>query len=263
MARLDGKILVVTGGTQGLGEAVARHAAECGAAGIVICGRNREKGATVAASISQAGCPTEYIAADLANEEDCRTVVRTCDERFGKVHGLVNAAGLSTRGTLAETTVELWDGLFAVNTRAPFLLAQETVRIMKREKIAGSIVNILSVASHCGLDELCAYSAAKGALATFTKNIAQALRFDRIRVNGVNLGWTDTPNEHVVQTRMGRPENWLEAAERSTPFGRLIKPVDVARLCTYLLSDESGVMTGSLIDYDQKVVGALESLYKD
>ena len=128
---------------------------------------------------------------------------------------------------------------------------------MKRERIAGSIVNVLSVAAYCGLPFICAYSSTKGALSTFTKNVANGLREDRIRVNGINLGWTDTPAEHDVQRKMGRPEDWLEVAETDSPFGRLIKPIDVARLSSYLLSEDSGVVTGSLIDYAQRVIGTL------
>ena len=167
----------------------------------------------------------------------------------------MNAAADTRRGELDETTAEFWDHLFAVNVRAPFLLTQDGARIMRREHIAGSIVNILSLAGYCGMANLVAYSSTKGALHTFTKNVANGLRKDRIRVNGINLGWTDTPAEHVVQREEGRPENWLELAEQQSPFGRLIKPDDVARLCLYLLSEESGVLTGSTIDYSQCVVG--------
>jgi NAD(P)-dependent dehydrogenase (short-subunit alcohol dehydrogenase family) len=156
---------------------------------------------------------------------------------------------------LEDTTVEFWDYQFAVNARAPFLLMQEATRIMKRENIAGSIVNILSVAKYCGLDILLSYSATKGALSTLTKNTANSLREFRIRVNGINLGWTDTPNEHVVQAAQGSPDDWLEQGERNSPFGRLLKPDDVAHLCMYLLSDDSGILTGSNIDYSQRVMG--------
>lgn len=255
MKRLAEKIIIVTGGTQGVGEAVARQAANEGAAGVVICGRQKDKGRAVAASLATSGCEVEFVSADLSQVADCRQVVRRCDERFGRVDGLVNAAADTNRGTLDETTVEFWDRLFAVNVRAPFLLTQETVRVMRREKIAGSIVNILSVAAYCGMENLCAYSSTKGALQTFTKNTANALRRERIRVNGINLGWTDTPGEHAVQARQGSPANWLEVAEHAAPFGRLIKPDDVARLCLFLLSEESGILTGSCIDYTQRVMG--------
>jgi NAD(P)-dependent dehydrogenase (short-subunit alcohol dehydrogenase family) len=255
MSRLDGKVIVTTGGTQGIGEAVALHAARNGAAGVVLCGRQEDKGKAVAAAVEKLDCAAEYVRADLSQVEDCRRVIRRCDERFGRIDGLVNAAADTNRGTLEETTVEFWDYLFAVNVRAPFVLTQEAVRIMKRENIAGSIVNVLSVAAYCGMDILVAYSSTKGALQTFTKNIANGLRRDRIRVNGINLGWTDTPGEHVVQRMQGSPPDWLETAERTSPFGRLLKPDDVARLCMYLLSDDSGILTGSNIDYSQRVMG--------
>lgn len=257
MSRLSGKVIVVTGGTQGLGEAIAIHAAKEGAAGIVICGRQEDKGRAVASRIQEMGSPVEFVLADLSQVEDSRTVIRQCDKRFGRVDGLVNAAADTNRSSLEEVTVEFWDHQFAVNVRAPFLLTQESVRVMRRENIAGSIVNILSVAAYCGLEILPAYSSTKGALSTFTKNTANSLRKHRIRVNGINLGWTDTPAEHDVQRKQGSPENWLEEGEKRSPFGRLIKPDDVARLCMYLLSEESGVLTGSNIDFAQRVMGAI------
>ena len=256
MPRLDNKIIIATGGTQGVGESVAHVAAENGAAGVAICGRQKEKGKAVVAAIEALGCPALFVRADLSIPDDCRNVVKQCDERFGRVDGVVNAAADTNRSTLDETTVEFWDHLFAVNVRAPFLITQEAVRIMKREKTGGSIVNILSVAAYCGFPILTAYSSSKGALKTFTKNCAHALRGDRIRVNGINLGWTDTPAEQVVQRKQGWPENWLELAEEESPFGRLIKPIDVGRLCAYFLSDESGIVTGSVMDYSQRVVGS-------
>ncbi len=256
--RLDGKVVIVTGGTQGLGEGIARHLAQLGAAGVVVCGRNRDRGAAVKDALEDAGCAAEYVAADLAREDDCRGVVAAADARFGRVDGLVNAAGLTDRGTLDDTTVALWDTMFAVNVRAPFILTQEAVRIMKREGLGGGIVNITSMSMYCGQPFLTAYSASKGALATLTKNVAHALAADRIRCNALDIGWMDTPNEHAVQKAMGRPDNWLELAEAERPFGRLIKPLDVARMTAFLLSDNGEMMTGSLIDFDQTIIGAYD-----
>ena len=255
---LHGKVFVVTGGTQGLGEEIAERLAELGAKGIVLCGRSEARGRRVAESLQAKGAEALYVKADLARHEECRRVVRACDERFGVLHGLVNAAGITDRGTLEDTSVELWDRMFAVNVRAPFLLMQEAVRVMKREKAHGSIVNIMSVSSHGGQPYLTAYCASKGALATLTKNAAHALRRDRIRVNGLNIGWMDTPNEHAVQRAMGKPEDWIEAAEALQPFKRLLRPRDAAVLTSYLLSRDSEMMTGSLIDFDQNVIGAYD-----
>src|SRR5262249_59459339 len=102
--------------------------------------------------------------------------------------------------------------------------------VMRREKIAGTVVNILSMSAHGGQPFLAAYSSSKGALAILTKNAAFALMPDHIRVNGLNIGWMDTPGEHAIQMRCHTTDpNWLKAAESSQPFGRLIKPVEVAR----------------------------------
>lgn len=255
---LAGKIFIVTGGTQGLGRAIALHLAREGAAGILVCGRNRENGEQAAGEITKAGSVCEFVHADLQYEEDCRRVVSECDRRFAAVHGLVNAAGLTDRGTLESTTVELWDLLMNVNARAPFILTQEVARIMKRLHSPGSIVNIISDNCHGGQPYLTPYAASKGALATLTKNLAHSLRFDRIRVNGVCIGWMYTPHEHQVQIESGQPANWLELVETKKPFGRLLRPQDVAYLTAYLLSDRSEMMTGSLIDFDQKVIGGLD-----
>ncbi|MEN8182863.1 MAG: SDR family oxidoreductase [Myxococcota bacterium] len=256
MTGVQGRVVIVTGGTQGLGEGIARQLAAEGAAGIVVCGRGRDRGERVAGALESAGCAALYVPADLAREEDCRRVVAACDRRFGRVDGLVNAAGDSSRGTLEDTSVALWERLFAVNARAPFLLMQESVRIMRREGRGGSIVNVITISSHGGQPTIMAYCASKGALATLTRNVAHALRGDRIRVNGVNVGWMDTPAEHQVQRAMGRPEGWLEEAEAAQPFGRLIRPADVAHLVAYLLGEKGRMMTGALIDFDQHVVGA-------
>ncbi len=250
--RLDGRVLVVTGSTQGLGAAIARRADSLGAAGIVVCGRDRDRGEAVRDALS---CEAVFVPADLADVEDCRTIVRACDERFGRLDGLVNAAGLSTRGTLDGTSVELWDRLFAVNVRAPFVLMQEAARRMRRAG-GGAVVNIITMAAHGGAPELLAYSASKGALATLTRNAGGQLRADRIRVNGLNIGWTATDGEHAVQTGVGEPDDWLADADADAPLGRLLRPEeDIAPMVCHLLSDAATMVTGSVIDFDQTVLG--------
>jgi NAD(P)-dependent dehydrogenase (short-subunit alcohol dehydrogenase family) len=258
-ASLAGKIAVVTGGTQGLGEAIARLFAERGAAGLVICGRNSDNGARVAKVISAAGCPTVFVKADLAKVADCRKVVGEADKRFGRVDALVNAAALTDRGDIFDTTEERYNEIFDVNVRAPFFLIQEAVRIMRREKIAGAIVNIQSMSGHGGQPFVAAYCASKGALATLTRNVANSLLKLRIRVNGLNIGWMSTPGEdRIMKTYHGAKDGWLQAAAKTKPFGRLLDPKEVARACAYLCSDESGLMTGANIDFDQNVVGTAD-----
>ncbi|MBL8132274.1 MAG: SDR family oxidoreductase [Anaerolineae bacterium] len=253
--RLDGKVLVITGSTQGQGEAFAQRAAYLGAAGIVICGRSEDKGAAVVKSLEEIGAQALFVKADLASAEDCRAVMRACDARFGRVDGLVNSAGNATRGTLETTTVELWDWLFALNVRAPFILMQDAVRIMRREDIKGSIVNIQTMSAYGGQPDLMAYSSSKAALSALTKNAAYQLQPYQIRVNALNIGWTNTPGEHVTQMSTGKPEDWLEAADASRPFKRLLLPEDIAPMVTYLLSDMASMVTGSVIDWDQTING--------
>jgi NAD(P)-dependent dehydrogenase (short-subunit alcohol dehydrogenase family) len=255
-----GNYAVVTGGTQGLGEAIARLFAERGAAGLVICGRNRERGEAVAAEIAAGGCAAHYVRADLERVEDCRTVIARADAAFGTLHALVNVAAVTDRGTILDTSPELFDRMFALNVRAPFFLMQDAAKIMRRERTEGAIVNILSMSSHGGQPFIAAYCASKGALATLTRNTGYALMRDRIRVNGLNIGWMDTPAEHTIQTDYhGRPDNWLAEAERVQPFGRLLKTREVARAVAFLCSAESGLMTGSLVDFDQSILGAYEA----
>jgi NAD(P)-dependent dehydrogenase (short-subunit alcohol dehydrogenase family) len=250
---LEGRVLLVTGGTQGIGEGIARAAAEAGAARIAITGRDEARGRAVAESL---GVPAVFIAADLADAAATARILPEAEAALGPVDALVNAAGLTDRGGIADTPVELWDRLFAVNARAPFILMQAMARRLKALRRPGAIVNVITMSSHGGQPFLTAYSASKGALATLTKNAAHALRADRIRVNGINLGWADTPGEHVIQARDGQPPDWLQRAEAAQPFGRLIRPADVAGLAVYLLSDAAEMMTGSLIDFDQTVMGA-------
>jgi NAD(P)-dependent dehydrogenase (short-subunit alcohol dehydrogenase family) len=259
-ARLDGKIAVVTGGTQGLGEAIARLFVARGAKGIVICGRNAEKGKAVANDLTKAGAKVEYVKADLADLGQSRAVIAAADKAFGRVDVLVNAAGITDRGNIFSSTPELFDRMMAVNLRAPFFLIQDAAKIMQREKIEGAMVNIQSMSAHGGQPFLTPYCVSKGALATLTRNAAFSLMRWHIRVNGLNLGWMNTPGEDAIMRREhGAQDGWLEKAVIDQPFGRLIEPIEAARAVAFLASDESGMMTGVNVDFDQAILGAWES----
>lgn len=253
---LGGRVVLVTGGTQGIGEGCALAAAEAGAAAVCITGRNADRGAAVVARLRALGARAHFVAADLADAEATSAIVAQAEAALGVVDGLVNAAGLTDRGTVLDTEAALWDRLFAVNARAPFLLTQAMARRLRDAGRPGAIVNVITMSSHGGQPFLTAYSASKGALATLTKNTALGLRPLRIRVNGINMGWADTPGEHAIQRRDGRPPDWLDAAAPAQPFGRLLRPSDIAGLATWLLSDAAEMMTGSVIDFDQTVMGA-------
>lgn len=256
MNRIDGKIAIVTGGTQGLGAATARLFAEAGAGGITICGRNSAKGETVASQIAdKTGVPVLFVAADLASVDDVRNVVRQCDDRFGRVDILVNAAGATDRGNLLNTTPELFDRLVAVNFRGPFFLMQEVAKLMIRDQVEGSIVNIGSISQMAGQPFIAPYVATKGALASLTRNSAFALMRNRIRVNQLDIGWMASDNEKELQMRERGDPDWLEKAAAAAPFGRLLDPMEVARAVLFLSSDDSGMMTGAVVPFDQSVWG--------
>lgn len=257
MNSLSGKVAIVTGGTQGLGAAIARTFAMAGAAGIVSCGRNAENGESIAASISNdTHCPVHFVKADLESVAECRAIVAATDKQFARVDILVNAAGITDRGGILDTTEALFDRMFAINTRAPFFLMQECIKLMLREKTEGAIVNIGSTSALAGQPFIAPYCGSKGALATLTRNTAYAAMRNRIRVNQLNIGWMASDGEHRMQTQYHDADNnWLEAAASEQPFGRLLAPEEVAKAVCFLASDDAGMMTGSVINFDQSVWG--------
>lgn len=260
MSQMAGKIAVITGGTQGLGAAIARLFAERGAEAILICGRSVAKGQAQAEQIqADTGTKVKFVGADLEKIEDCRQVIKTADTDFGRVDALVNVAALTDRGTILETSPDLFDRLFAVNVRAPFFLMQETLKLMRREKTEGTIVNIGSMSAKAGQPFIAAYCASKGALATLTENTAYAVLRNKIRVNGLNIGWMASDGEDQIQHKYHNAKaDWLEEAAAKQPFGRLLNPMEVARAVAFLSSSESGLMTGSMINFDQSIWGAYD-----
>ena len=254
---LQGCYAVVTGGSQGLGEAVARLFAERGAAGIVLSGRDLARGEAVAADLEASGCRACFVPGDLDEVANCRRVIATADEQFGTLHVLVNAAAVTDRDSIWSASPDGFDRMMAVNARAPLLLMQDAIKVMQRERVSGSIVNISSVVTRCGPPFLTSYAMSKCALDALTRNVANAVMHSRIRVNAIHVGWMDTPAEDMIQRHYhGAGEDWLAAAAAGRPFGRLLKPAEIARAVAFLACEESGMMTGALIDFDQSVPGA-------
>jgi NAD(P)-dependent dehydrogenase (short-subunit alcohol dehydrogenase family) len=250
-------ITIINGGTQGLGEAVARKLAAGGADGLVLSGRSADRGTALAAELTSAGTRTEFVRCDITDPDAPTAIVGRCEEVFGTVNGVVNVAALTTRSTVFSDTPEHFDAMMAANTRAPYFLIQAAVRLMVREGSAGSIVNVGSTSAHGGQPRLASYAMSKAALSVMTKNLAFALMRHDIRVNQVNPGWMDTESEHHVQLREeNAPDDWLVAAEADRPMGRLVKPWEVANTIAFCLSPDSGMLTGNIIDIDQSVQGA-------
>lgn len=255
--QFSGKVAVITGSTQGLGAATAKLFAERGAKGLVICGRSAEKGQAQVDQLINTGTEAVFVQADLEKVEDCRKIISEADRVFGRLDVLVNAAGLTDRGTILDTDPELFDRLFAVNMRAPFFLIQEAIKLFRRDKVEGTIVNISSMSSMGGQPFIAAYCASKGALDTLTRNVAYSVLRNRIRINSLNIGWMASDGEDRIQREFhNAAANWLDEAARSQPFGRLIDPAEVARAIAFLASEESGLMTGAIVNFDQSVWGA-------
>jgi NAD(P)-dependent dehydrogenase (short-subunit alcohol dehydrogenase family) len=176
---------------------------------------------------------------------------------FGRIDCLVNSAGLTSRGTLLDTTPELFDEHVAVNLRGPYFTMQAVVADMVRRKAPGTVVNIISISELGGQPYLSPYVAAKSGLAGATRNAAFTHRWDRIRINGLDIGWTESEGEDATQRRFhGAGDDWRAKAAASVPMGKLGQVDEIADFVVFLLSDRSGVVTGSVIDWDQTVVGA-------
>lgn len=259
MSLLQDKVVLISGGTQGMGGAVARAAAEAGAT-VVVSGRREDVGTAFATALEEkVGREVVYVAADVGDVEQAQASVHEVVRRFGRIDSLVNAAGFTNRGSLLDTTPELFDQHVAVNLRGPFFLMQAAVQDMVSRGAPGTIVNITTMTAHGGQPYLSPYAATKAGLVGLTRNAAHAHRWDRIRVNAVNIGWTQTEGEDVTQRQFhSAGDDWLEQAAENLPMGQLGQPDDAAALVVLLLSERSGVVTGSVIDWDQHVVGGLD-----
>lgn len=253
---LENKIILVSGGTRGLGAGIARAAAAAGAEGIMITGRDPSAGKAVAAELAGNGTDVGFHAVDLADPLAAAGTVAATVASYGRIDCVVNSAGITTRGTLLDTSVELFDAHIAINLRAPFFIMQAAVQDMRGRQAPGSILNIISFSAHGGQPYLAPYVAAKAGFVGLTRNAAYAHRFDRIRINGLNIGWTETEGEDATQRAFhGASDDWVSAAAAKLPMGKLGQVSEIAEFVVFLLSERSGVVTGSVIDWDQQVLG--------
>lgn len=257
MDLLTGKVVLITGGTQGLGAGIARAAAREGAA-VALAGRNTENGEKTAAELQGDGADAVFVRTDVRDVASAQAAVAATIDRYGRIDCLVNAAGTTARGTMLDTTPERFEEHMAVNLRGPFFLMQSAIADMKQRGAPGTIVNVLSIDANGGQPFLAPYVAAKAGLAGLTKNAAHAHRWDRIRINGLNIGWTATDGENLTQRDAhGAGPDWQQRAAAALPMGKLGQVDEIADAVVFLLSDRSGVVTGSLIDWDQNVIGGL------
>lgn len=242
------KAIVVTGGTTGIGSAIARACVAAGAR-VLIHGLERPEGEALVAELGAENAALHLD--DLADPAAAARVVEAAVAAFGKIDGLVNNAAWVVRGRLEDVTPEFFDKVMAVNARAPLLLIQAALPHLKKSR--GSVVNIGSVNAYCGEENLLPYSISKGALMTLTRNLGDTLhRQAGVRVNQINPGWVLTAAEYERKQAEGMPPDWpARLPAMFAPAGRLLKPEEVAATVVHFLSDAFGPVSGSVIDLEQ------------
>ncbi len=244
---LQDKIVLITGSTTGVGEAVARRCVAEGAR-VMIHGLEEELAQAVCRDLGDAA---GYVLADLAQPNSPAQVIQATIDRYGRIDALMNNAAIVTRSTIDETTVDFFDRMIGINLRAPVFMIQAALPYFRRQG-RGVVLNTGSVNALCGAPRLLDYSISKGGLATMTRNLANYLAIEKVRVNQLNLGWVTSPNEIALQIREGRPVGWEQnPPPENAPSGKLQTPQDIAKHAVFWLSDESAPASGIVYELEQ------------
>ena len=249
--RLKDKVIIVTGSTSGIGQAIVERAIAEGAR-VLIHGIDRAAGEKLAFTL---GSAAKFHCDDLLDPASPARIIAAAVQAFGRIDALVNNAAIVVRSTLATATLPAFERTIAINLRAPFFLIQAAFPHLKATE--GCVLNIGSINAHSGESTLLDYSISKGGLQTLSRNLANAHGIDRVRVNHLNVGWVLTAREYADQQRYGLPANWPEMVPAVfAPSGRLLLPADIAAAAIYWLGDESRPVTGSVVELEQfSVIG--------
>lgn len=243
--RLKDKVIIITGSTTGIGEAIARRCVVEGAR-VLLHGRDQARGEQLVAELGTAALHLD----DLADPAAPQRLVDAALNAFGKLDGLVNNAAYIVRSNLQTTDATLFDKVMAINVRAPMLLIQAAIEPLKQSR--GSIVNIGSINAYTGEPRQLAYSMSKAALMTMSRNLANVLAADHVRVTHFNVGWVITPNEYQLKMSEGLPPGWSDKPNpEDVPTGRMTQPDEIAPHAVFWLSDESRPISGSVIELEQ------------
>jgi NAD(P)-dependent dehydrogenase (short-subunit alcohol dehydrogenase family) len=238
----QGKVVVVTGGASGMGEATAREFARSGAH-VVIVDRNQERAPQIASEID-AGAQV----GDVSDSAFCNAVVADTLARYGRLDVLVNAAGIIVRASGEETSDEQWQRIMAVNVSGTFFMCRAAIKAMKPQG-SGAIVNFGSIWGELGAAGVAAYCASKGAVHNLTRALALDHAKDGIRINAVCPGEVNTPMLQSERKEPVTPELLQRLAE-TVPMGRLADPREIAQVVLFLASSQASYMTGSLVLVD-------------
>lgn len=244
--RLTDKVVIVTGSTTGIGKAIAEKAVAEGAR-VVIHGRNQQRGEEVCASLGDAAV---LHTDDISDPDAPGRLVDRALTAFGKIDGVVNNAAWVVRSSLETTDADFFDRVMRTNVRGPLLLIQAAIEHLKQSR--GAIVNIGSINAYQGEPRQLDYSISKAGLMTMSRNLANVLSTEGVRLTHFNVGWVLSENEYELKMSEGLPEDWPETRDRqSVPTGKMTKPEDIAAHAVFWLSDESRPISGSVIDLEQ------------
>ena len=244
--RLRDKVILITGSTTGVGEAMARRFVAEGAR-VLVHGLERELGERV---VKELGEKAALHIDDLADAAAPARVVAAAQSAFGRLDALVNNAAWIIRSNLDTTDAALFDRCIAVNLRAPLLLIKAALPLLKQSQ--GCVLNIGSINGYCGEGNQLAYSISKGGLMTLTRNLADALGPQQVRVNQFNLGWVLSPNEYKLKVSEGLPADWhLRPPVAFAPSGGIMSPDHIARAAIYWVGDESRPVSGTVLELEQ------------
>lgn len=248
LTRLENKVIIVTGSCTGIGKAIARRCVAEGAR-VVIHGLEAELATEVVAELG-AGRAVAHVE-DLTQEGCAAALVKLAVDSFGRLDAVVNNAAMVQQGNIHNTDLAFFRKMLEVNTLAPFALIQAALPELR--KVRGSVLNIGSVNAYSGEPNLMPYSVSKGALMTLTRNLGDTLmREDGVRVNQVNPGWVLTENEARRKRDQGLPEDWYaDLPKVYAPAGRILWPEEIAAAAVYWLADESGPVSGQVMDLEQ------------
>jgi len=247
VSQLKNKAVLITGATSGMGAAAAELAAARGAA-VMLFGRDRERADLVRAAIVANGGAARTFIGDVADPLSARSAVEAVCAVFGRIDGLVNAAGIIYRGNAGQTSDEDWARVMRINVDGTFYTSRAAVQHMRS---GGSIVNFGSTVGSVGAPGLTAYCVSKGAVAQLTRAMALDHAREGIRVNAVCPGAVDTPMLLSGHERAGKSAADVHASNLAEiPQGRIPTASEVAELVVFLLSDASAHMTGANIPID-------------
>ena len=244
--RLKDKVIIVTGATTGIGRAIAERAVAEGAK-VLVHGIVKADGEEV---VRKLGASAALHLDDLVDAASPFRIAAAAMKAFGRIDAIVNNAAIVPRTTIETTTVEMFERTMAINVRAPIFLIQAAFAQLKANR--GCVLNIGSVNALSGEATFLDYSTSKGALQTMSRNLANALGNDQVRVNLINVGWVLTPREKETQRAQGQPDDWFtKVPKQYAPSGRLIMPEEIASAAVYWLGDESRPITGSVVELEQ------------